>query len=267
MASRLSEDSLKAVYDTGHQNLAIQMSPSLDLLTGPSVDLEALLVAEDPTAAVQAVAPQALYQALVNKGPEDALEVLLHLSEEQLVRIFDYDCWNDGRLAPLKAFRWLTLFKEHGPEELAKRFRELDEEYQLALIGPFVKMYDEDEYEKLSQPEQDSLNRMPCGTLFYRVTSDDPRIEEFITGLFEAIMTGDINYAYAVLTHASFLPPNEQEELIARFRKARLEEDGFVAFEDSLAAFNRLDLDELKRRWSFLLMPDFLLYPSLVPSM
>lgn len=256
MASRLSEESLKAVYDTGHQGLAIQSEQALDLLSAPSVDLDKLLLEEDPQAAVQAVPPQALYQALMLKGPEDALDVLEHMSADQVVRIFDYDIWTDDRLAPHKAIRWLNLFKEIGPEQLYTRFKELDEEYQLALLGPEITTYDEEEYEKLSDAEQDSLGRMPCNTVFYKVTSQDPRMEEFISGLLEATMGSDINYAYALLAHAYHLPPNEQEEQIARFRKARLEEDGFVTFEESRALFRPLELDAMKQKWSFLLARD-----------
>ena len=76
MASRLSEESLKAAYASGHQALAIRHDKSLDALREPGVDLEALLLDEDPEAAVQAVPPQPLYRALLARGLEDSLEVL-----------------------------------------------------------------------------------------------------------------------------------------------------------------------------------------------
>lgn len=256
MASRLSEESVKAVHEAGLGGLAVVSDPALDKGATPGVDLEALLLADNPAEAVQAVAPQAMYQSLVRRGPEDALEILPLLSEDQVTRLFDYDTWSGDRLAPLKAVRWLDLFKEVGNEELVRRFRELDEEYQVALLGPFVEMYDEEQYEKMSQEEQDQLHRMPCNTVFYKIKSDDPRITEFITGLLETITTVDINYAYAVLAHSSFMPPNESEAEEARFRKARLEEDGFVTFEESLGAFRRVDLDAVRRRWNFELNRD-----------
>lgn len=256
MASRLSEESLKAVYDTGHQGLAIQTDQTLDLLTSPTVDLDRLLLADDPEQAIQAVAPQPLYQALMLKGPEDSLDVLGHMSADQVARVFDYDCWSEDRLAPLKVIRWLNLFKEIGPEQLCTRFRELDEEYQLSLIGPMLEIYDDEQYEDMSQAEQDSMNRMPCGTVFYKIKTDDPRIEEFISGLLEATMGQDINYTYSLLAHAAYIPPNEQESQMARFRKARLEEDGFVSFEESLAIFRPVSLVEERRKWNFALHRD-----------
>lgn len=248
MASRLSEDHLRGVYDTGHQ--ALPMRPSAPpALVPPRVDLDALLLAEDPMAAVQAVAPQALYHALVAKGPEDALEVLELLSEEQLTRILDYDAWSEDSLAPVKMIRWLDLFKELGTEQLYRRFRDLEEEYQMALLGPLIDVVDEEEYEKLTDVQQDVYQRLPCGTLFYRIGSDDPRIKGFIDDLVEATLAHDLNYAYALLTHAAFMPPNEPEADVARFRRARLEEDGFVTYQESLRYFAPLDLAALRRKW------------------
>ncbi len=256
MASRLSEESVKAVNEAGLGGLVVVSDPALDKGVASGIDLDALLVSENPEEAVQAVAPQVMYHSLVRRGPEDALDVLPLLSADQVTRLFDYDTWAGDRLAPLKAIRWLDLFKEVGNEEVVRRFRDLDEEYQIALLGPFVEMFDEEEYEKMGQEQQDQLHRMPCNTVFYKIKSEDPRITEFITGLLDTITTVDINYAYSVLAHASFMPPNESEADEARFRKARMEEDGFVTFEESLGAFRRVDLDAVRRRWSFELNRD-----------
>src|SRR6185312_7723513 len=105
MASRLSEESLRAVLDAGQQGLVIESEPASVAVPGDRVDLDALLVAEDPEKAVQAVAPQAMYAALVAKGPEDCLDVLPLVSEEQVTRVFDYDVWDKDQLEPLKAMR------------------------------------------------------------------------------------------------------------------------------------------------------------------
>lgn len=249
MASRLSEESLKAVYDAGHSALAIQSDQSLDILAPELVDLDLLLTAEDPKAAIEAVPPQSLYRALKQRGLEDAIDVLQHVSREQFVRFVDYDAWVEDRLAPLQAFKWLSLFKELGPEDLYSRFRELDEEYQLALLNPFIELYEEEQFEKLSNEEQDSMNRLPCGTLHYKVKSPDPKVEAFVEDLVEASLMFDINYTYALLSHAAYMPPNEQELQISQFRRARIEEDGFVTYEESLAAFRPLELAPLVARW------------------
>ena len=127
MASRLSEESLKAMLDAGQQGLAITPSIGLELLRQPLIDFDQLLLSEDPEAAVQALPPQQLFNSLVQRGVEDCLEVLPLLSTEQVVRILDYDAWRGDRLEPLRMIRWLNLFKEVSDEQLYQRFRSLDE--------------------------------------------------------------------------------------------------------------------------------------------
>jgi hypothetical protein len=255
MASRLSDDEIRAVYDGGQQGLAIEAPDGRTTLGGglthafETVDLDRLADREDAEAAIQAVPAQVVYRSLVAKGLSDSLEVLPLLSDEQVIRIFDYDVWRDDRLAPLEVAKWLSIWREIGKEELYRRFRSLDEEYQVAFLSGRVEMFDEEEYDKLSQADQDSLTRLPCNTLFFRLKTEDPRIEEGVEALVEAALAGDVAYAYSLLNHAAYMPPNESEEALARFRRARLEEDGFVSYEESLLAFRPVDLDELTRKW------------------
>lgn len=248
MASRLSEDSVKAVYDAGHQGLLVQDESTLQLLSTAAVDLNALLLAEDPQAAVQAVPPLALYQALKHHGVADNLDILPLMSSEQVQRSFDYEAWEADRLEPLKACQWLQLFKEVGDEEMAHRFKGLEEEFQLALLSPFIEIIDEDAFEKLGSDDQDTLHRLPCNTLYFRIKTADNRVEATLDGLVDAMLQIDINYAYSMLAHATYMPPTEQEDMAARFRRARIEEDGFVSYQESLEAFMPLDLKEARQR-------------------
>jgi hypothetical protein len=253
MASRLSEETLSGdlagIMDAGHQGLVIESERRVPMLQPATVDLDALLLAEDPEAAVQAVPTQQIFQALLAKGPEDCIELLPLLSEEQVVRLLDYDAWRQDALEPRRAVRWLSLFKEVSDEEFYRRFRDLDEEYQLALLGPMIDLVDEDQYEKLGTQDQDALHRLPCGTLYYRIKTEDPVLVEFVTSLVEATMASDISYAYAMLAHAAFMPPHESEAQISQFRRARLTEDGFVSYQESLAAFRPIELKPLEQRW------------------
>jgi hypothetical protein len=50
-----------------------------------------------------------------------------------------------------------------------------------------------------------------------------------------------MNYALSLIAHSSYLPKNESADTAAQFRKARLEEDGFVSYEESLSCFEELD--------------------------
>lgn len=262
MASRLSEQSLLEAYDQGQKAFYIeglssdqaahQGDPRGDSPQessrygniGQGVDLDQLLSLENPEEAVQGVHAQELYHAIMVRGPEESLEVLQLLSQDQLVRFFDYDVWSKDSLEPLKIVRWLEIFGELGPEELVKKFRELDEEYQTAFIGPLIRLVDEDEYEDLSDQEQDRFQALPCGQLHYCLETENPRLISALEALIQAALGQDINYAYALLTHGAYLPPHEQEQTLMQMRQARLEEDGFLTFEESTRFFLPLSPQE-----------------------
>jgi hypothetical protein len=176
------------------------------------------------------------------------LELLPYLSQEQVTKFVDYDCWSKDRLSPAKVANWLKLFGEQGNEQMAKRFRDLDEELQLAFLGPLVRLYELDEFEKLPQEEQDKLHALPGGELWYSVT--EPELERSIEGLVNASLEVDVGYTISMLAHATYMPPNEQEDLERQFRQARLEEDGFVTFEEALRIFLPLpDALKLVDKW------------------
>ncbi len=255
MASRLSDQSLLEAYDRGQKAFYIEglssdqklgetvskgaspNDPTPAFKIGHGVDLDQLLSLENPEEAVQGVDAQELYHAVMVRGPEESLEVLQLMSQDQLVRFFDYDVWSKDSLEPLKVMRWIEIFSELGPEELVKKFRELDEEYQTAFIGPLIKLADEDEYEDLSDQEQDRYQALPCGQLHYCLETENPRLISALETLIQAALGQDINYAYALLTHGAYLPPHEQEQTLTQMRQARLEEDGFLTFEESTRFF------------------------------
>lgn len=251
MASRLSDVEIRSVFDGGQQALAIEYPRTHDLWaeTLAGVDLDRLAAREDAEQAIQAVPAQDAYRSLMRKGLSDSLEVLPLLSSEQIVRIFDYDVWRDDRLAHSEVGKWLALWREIGNEELYRRYRGLDEEYQTAFLSGLVELFDEEEYERLSPSEQDSLTRLPCNTLFYRLKTDDSQLAEQIGALIEAALSEDVAYAYSLLNHAAYLPPNESEAMLVQFRRARLEEDGFVSFEDSLGVFVPLAYESYRQKW------------------
>ena len=250
MTARLSEDALVQSLDKGWQSLVWSSQfKSKNNTLAPHVDFHALLDAKDPEAAVQAVTRRDMYLALVAQGPEDALEILPYLSQEQFVAIIDNEAWQHGQLAVHQAIRWLDLYRNLGPDQLYRRFRDLDEEYQVAMLNPYVELKDQDEFETLGQDEQDKFTALPCNTLWWRVKDGDERVSEFVSTLIEASMSEDVAYVYSLLGMASAMPPNEQEHLLKQFRDARLEEDGFVGLEESLALFLSFDGAGIYDKW------------------
>ena len=249
MASRLSEESLVRIYDGGLQAFRWKSHIAQSTLAPDKVDLNQLLTLDKALEAVQSLQPYVLFRALQEQGISDCLDVLPLISQEQFTAILDFDSWSEGQLQHRKAFHWLLQFKEAEREQIYSRFKDLEEEYQIALVGPFLRAVDPEDYERLTPEEQDRLESLPGGALYYEVKSEDPEVRQFFAEFFDVVMGENMEYAMSLIAHAGFMPPNEQEALIGHFRNARMEDDGFVGFEESLAIFQPISLEALELKW------------------
>ena len=245
MASRLSETSEIALYDCGYQSFS-QVNKKAKL---PSIDLDGLVAHPEAKKLIELVPPQPLYYALKNRGLTESLDVLEIIPDSTLKRLLDYDTWREDRLCPEKVFQWLNLYHSISPKKLFQRYSKLEEELQVALLGPYLKIYSKDEFEDLEDMQQDCAVALPGEEIYYHILTDDEKIRTSIQNLIDSCLQEDINYTISLLYHAAYLPLNEQEHNLARFRKARIEEDGFVSYEESLSFFRHFCRKSFDLRW------------------
>ena len=234
--SPLAKD-FQALRKPPRKRMGASAGSALSLQGLNPIDFSELLQEKDATAAIQRVPEQSLYIALVHADPEECLEVLPKISREQWLGIVDLDAWRGDRLSFLSFSKWLRQFQSINPGQGFERFKELDEEYQLALLGPYIQLIDLETYEAASQAVQDSYTALPGNELFYQISSDNKEIYECIESLVQGGLEKNIEYLLSLLSHAFFLPPHEQEELISRFRNGRLQDLGFLPAEETSAFF------------------------------
>lgn len=247
MASSLSEFKVASIYDAGHLAFSVQGAEKSSLAA--KTDLRALLDQENSEELIQALTPLTAYRALVAADDEVRLEAVEKLSSEQVTGLLDFDAWKEDRLDAKNAFRWLKIFGEVGTEQLYTRFSQLEEEYQLALLCPYIRVYDQAEFDKMSDVQQDSLNTIPGSEFYYAILTTDPDIYQGIEDLIESTMAHNMSYTLSLLAHAAYVPPTEQEALVAQFRKGRIEDEGFVSYEESLSSFFAIDLEDKINQW------------------
>ncbi len=247
MESRLSEYTVKATFDAGHRSLPWQPGQPSGFLAG--IDLDAILASPESKQIIQSLPVQTLYVGLKKRGFADSLEVLPLLSQDQVTRISDFDCWHKGRLAPKRMMELMGYFAEISDKQLYERFAFLDEEYQIATLQGLIQVIEEEDFELLPSDLQDQFNAMPCHKVFYRIKTDDPDSVAFIDKIIKSACEHNLRYAYSLLAHVAYDVPNEAEATIRRFRTARLEEDGFVPYEESLLIFRPVALKQYKEKW------------------
>ncbi len=247
MENRLSDMSLAQAYDAGHQSLSWVPGEASGLLAG--IDIQALIDSPDAKDIVPNLPVQPLYYALKQRGFGDSLEILPFLSDEQVTHMADYEAWDADEFSSKRMMSFLKPFAAVSSEELYRRFSELDEEYQIASLEGIFKVHEVEHIHDLPEDVADRAYPMPCNTVFYEILSDDKEEVDFIETIMESAREHNMRYAYALLGHTSFNPPGENEAQISQFRKARLEEDGFVSFEESQLIFAPIDHHALRAKW------------------
>ena len=247
MTSRLSKENVQHNLDAGHQNLPWSVNEPSGFLAG--IDFNAILDNPQAREIIQSLPVQPLYYGLKKKGLAECLAVLPLLSQDQVVRIVDFDCWLKGDLMPSKAFDLLSYFAAASDDQLYKRFAHLDEEYQLAITAGFFRVYEAESREDLADELQDIVYEMPCRTVFYEIVTENDKERQFLETLIDSAKEYNLRYAYSLLAHASHMPPGEQELLIKKFREARMEEEGFVPYDRSLELFAPFNQIKLLKKW------------------
>lgn len=247
MDKRLNDTVLANSYDAGHQSLAWTPGQMGGLLAG--IDLQAIIDSPDAAEIVPNLPVQPLYYALKQRGFEESLEILALLSTEQVVHMADYETWDGEAFSQKRMLKFLKPFGDISSEQLYTRFCDLDEEYQIATLEGLFTVHEVEHIHDLPHGVEERAFPMPCHTVFYEIALDQKEDVDFVESLMESVREHNMNYAYALLSHATFNPPAENEAQVLQFRKARLEEDGFVSYEDSLRIFSPLDRRSLRLKW------------------
>jgi len=247
MEKRLDDIALASRYDAGHQSLPWDPGQPSGLLAG--VDLQSILESPNAREIVQELPVQILYYALKQKGLSESLDILPLMTSEQVTHMVDYEAWTGDTFNRQKLFRFMKNFAEISGQQLYERFADLDEEYQIASLQNLFKVYEVEHIYDLPHGVEDRAYAMPDNKVFYEILSEDKDEVAFLEQLMEAAKEHNLRYAYSLIGHAAYAIPNENEAQVGRFRKGRLEEDGFVSYEESQEIFAPIDRKALAKRW------------------
>jgi hypothetical protein len=247
MTDRLTESHITRELDRGIRSLP-SIRTEQNHFIEPN-DLKKLLERDDSTDIIQALQPQQLLGAIKSGGIREFGAAIRSLSQDQFIRVLDYDAWHKDELVHTQAIQWLDAHATFGENSLAQRYHSLDEEYQITLLQGLIDLKDSEEIESLTVEQQDQYVALPGADTYYAIFSSDTDTIDFIRRLIESAMDFDVAYALSLLAHAAYSVPQEPQGMIEQFRKSRLEEDGFVSYEESLHAFRPIDFVKLKAKW------------------
>lgn len=230
------------LYDAGFHTVNWQLGGQSQALS--AIDLKGLLDSPEAAELIPRLPAQFLYLAIKEQRLESHHQLLAHVSQEQFTALLDFDVWQGDRVDTTKMSVWLAQIARLGPKELLQKFGDLEEEYQLAYVLGRVELYTEDDLDGIPEEIEQQLIAMPDHKLFYRVKNASDDEVEVVKSVVDAALIHHPEYAYSLLNHGAFMPPEETEHQLLQFRTARMEEHGFVSFGESLQLLNTKGLGD-----------------------
>jgi hypothetical protein len=222
-------------------NNIIELTPfRADLTRALARRGERLLTANDLADEVAALEPLEAYYIVREIGLDQALPILLQLSQEQLETCVDLDCWNRYDFAADSLDEWLAAFALAGPETLARAFFSLDYVVQLLFLTQTVTVYDPDTDQVPQEDEENNKPRAMTPDGFYLLelkTEMALKIHPFT--LLDALYQYDSTATHQLLSQVRVDLPTQIEEEALRFRNGRMQDMGFVTPDEAAVLFSR----------------------------
>jgi len=211
--------------------------------------LDMLLVSSQARELVQSLPAPEFWITVKEVGEEDAIELFKLASPEQIQHILDLEWWHRDALDPLAATYWLMLLNEAGPETVVAWFRQADEELLISVFSRFFTVHRPDPDNQGFEPWRSFKNLWTLDDAYYLHFKED-RLAPTIERTLAAIRAEEPMRYYGLLDAIDALLLNEQEEGAYRLRNSRLENYGFIEFEEAVEIYRPLsdrELEELER--------------------
>jgi hypothetical protein len=203
--------------------------------------VDALISAADPHAAVAALSVPELYYLIKDVGFADTAELIALATPEQIRGCVDMDVWDRDRVTDLAVRPWLAALIDAGYETLTAAWQAMDSELTGLLLRRWTRIYDHNLDE--APPENSALFVLQTPDTFFSVeiVGDDDDHIRLVAQLIEYLYRGDQELARHTLMAARSESEAHLEEESYRWRSGRMADLGYVDFYEALEVFRPLD--------------------------
>lgn len=189
---------------------------------------------------VRQMDPQGLHALIHDAGLEDCHDLILMASAEQVQHLMDHDVWSRDRLEPERFATWLAILLQHEDEDLAEALDTLDPEliplWLRQRIGVLFWEHDRELLDAIEAPVMSS----PDG-VYALVVPDEEADGPLIRLLLERLYALDVGVGRRALETVRWELSAQLEEQACQARLARLEDQGFVPFDEAREVYAWLD--------------------------
>jgi hypothetical protein len=188
---------------------------------------------------VHALDPHEVYWLLKDVGESDSLELLELCSPEQELFFLDMECWEKDKFSTESFLEWLGYLLETGEKKIIELLQYLDMEFlSICLMRTItVEKAIDDTFAKVDMEVEWDHSFDDTYYISFRDAAHASLVGRFIEIIYRNTPT--LYTALMESTRAEI--PQEIEELSYQFRKGRLADLGFPAYEDAISIFAYVD--------------------------
>lgn len=210
----------------------------------PRAQLELLLDAEDPLAAVEALSSVTFYELYHALGPNDADDLLALATPEHVQTALDFDVWRDDTVDDNKLSPWVEQLLALPDDRFKLMWSKLAPEVTTLYMHRNLNLYSsEDRNDEVVIPEGESENVAQSPDFTYWIAYPrDPDKAELLRRLVDRLYAVyDVEGAWSMLETMQWELATDLEETAYRFRTERLREFGYMPKHEAAAIFARVD--------------------------
>ena len=205
---------------------------------------DAILAEPDADRLIPTLPIQDLYLAIKDVGLEDAQELVVRASPEQVQGFLDLDAWEGDELSVDRMRPWIDTLLSEGHDKIASIVDFLDPEEIAVFVQKQANVYD---ITQEDIPEEPEGRFWPTPDTFYILDilapgEDGKSLERFLDHLYRA----DLDLARRVVMSARYELPSDLQEWAYRFRQGRMADLGFPDSQEALAIYKPLDPASVK---------------------
>jgi len=199
---------------------------------------------------------QDLYLLIQDIGPEDAVTILSLASKKQWQYILDVQTWDKDKLQIEPLTKWLYLLIQADPERLVKWLFHEEKE--------FIEYYCAKNIEVVPLDEGEDNSFLPDhfvtldGTFYYGTIEERLSVpldadtmamrEDFIKDFFSRLANLDYEQYQNFVNEIRGINFSESEEELYQRRMSRLQETGFLPFDEAIGIYHPVKDNEWKQK-------------------
>lgn len=198
--------------------------------------VDALLSRPDAPVIIRQMDHQALFSLVSEAGVNDAYELVLYASGEQVQSIVDFDCWTRDIFQAERFTGWLEVLLQRDDAGFREMIDAMDPEDIVFWLRSHVQVFLWEDDRELLDLIDGPVVTSPDG-VYALVVPDEESVGPYVRHLLERLYAEDILLGHRYLEAVRWELSSDLEERAYRLRQGRLGDLGFVPFHEAVEVY------------------------------